>query len=180
MKIATALRSLVLAVSTAVTLTSCAEPIIPRQQTFRPSDFVCSQERGSASITGRAFVTMRDNSERIGVQQKVELTPVTPYTSEAIGVEFTQSRSLSAADPRIDKYIRSTEADDQGRFSFRGLPPGEYYATSNVKWDNWYWNDDVTQKIYVHYTVPIHARVSVKNGQTVVVRDWVYGKTIVK
>ncbi len=180
MKLGIMTRHLLLAVSAALSLTSCAEPIIPRQQVFHVPDYTASQGRGSATIAGRVFVTMRDNSERIGAHEQVELVAVTPYTEEIMEVEFTQSRTLSPSDPRFQKYIRSTQTDDQGRFAFHGLPAGEYFVTSNVEWEHWFWNDDLTQKVYVHDTVPIHSRVAVKGGQAVAVSDWIYGRTIAK
>jgi hypothetical protein len=157
-------------------LSSCAEPLVPRQQGFHEAEFKGYRSSGSGSIVGRAFVVMRDDSQRVAADQLVEVTPVNDYTSEIVTVVFARNRELTSPDPRFEKYIRSSRTDANGNFTFHGLPDGEYYVTSAVYFTHWFWNNDSTEKVTMQDCIPVYTRVSVKRGQTVRITDWNYGR----
>lgn len=157
-------------------LAACAEAPVQRQQVFREADFRGHGGSGSGSVVGRAFVTMRDHSERIVANDSVELTPVTAYSTEAVDILFARNREITTGDSRFKKYIRTAPTDADGHFAFHHLPSSEYYVTGAAYFTHWFWNNDNTEKVVMHDCLPIYARVSVKDGQTTRVTDWSYGR----
>jgi hypothetical protein len=174
-------RALLMAVSlgTALSFVSCEGPPVPHQVTYRDADFAAARGTGSGAVVGQAFATMEDNSVRYLENSSIDLQPVNAYTTEIIERRFARGENLMPSDPRYLRQGRSAPTDATGHFEFHGLPSGEYYVGSSVDWKNWYWNTDgegVMYKVWVQYAQPVYARVSVKNGQTVRVTDWSYGK----
>lgn len=159
----------------ALGLSSCAAPDVPRQQVFHESDFKGYGGSGSNSVVGRAFVVMRDQSQHPASNILVQVTPANTYTAEIIDVVFARNREITDPDPRFEKYIRSSQTDADGNFSFHRLPDGEYYVTSTVNFTHWFWNNDSTEKVVMQDSIPVYARISVHGGQTVRVTDWDYG-----
>ena len=165
---------LLLAAAATLSLASCVDPLIPRQVPFNEADFLWSKGHGTGSVEGQAYVFMNDNSARMVQQDSVGLTPVTPYSTESMKVRFEQSKNLGPDDPRYSLYCRVATTDDLGHFSFHNVPSGEYYVATSVEWSHWYWND--TDKVTVDESVPMYARVTIRNGETIKVTDWIYGK----
>jgi hypothetical protein len=160
-------------------LAACEGPPVPHQVAYHEADFTSARGTGSGSIMGQAFVTMKDNSVQYMENSSLDLQPVNAYTTEIIERRFVQGENLMPSDPRYIRQGRSAPTDAMGHFEFHGLPPGEYYMGNSVDWKDWQWNTDgegVMYKVWIQYAAPIYAKVSVRNGQTVRVTDWNYGK----
>jgi hypothetical protein len=62
------------------------------------------------------------------------LNPVTPYSEEFYRVTVLGDRQMEPGDPRQMPFVRATQADGEGRFEIRDVPPGNYYAYCPVVW----------------------------------------------
>jgi hypothetical protein len=156
-------------------LCSCAAPVVPRRVPFNEADFTRLPATGSGSVTGQVFVTMTDNTVKIGSNAEVTLLPVNPYTTETIQRKYLRRENLADGDPHYYHYLHSTTSDDQGDFALHQIPPGDYYVGTNVVWSHWIWNTDsegVMTKSTIAYRTMIYTRISVQNGQTVKVTVW--------
>jgi hypothetical protein len=72
------------------------------------------------------------------------------------------------------------KTDADGRFAFRGLPPGEYELKTQLNWTTTYVevNDDgSSDRMYADHWKQLVARVLVKSGQTAHVTTFSEGET---
>ncbi|QNQ39382.1 hypothetical protein [Brucella intermedia] len=103
---------------------------------FTENSFQYILRQGQATVSGQGFMRRRDGMVVYAAGSPVVLVPKVPYTEEAFnkaqaapfGVNFTNS------DPRLKKYIRTTQANGEGRFSFSNVPDGSYYVVTKVQW----------------------------------------------
>lgn len=127
---------------------------------------------GSGAVAGQAIHLKEAKDPSLVFQPgtPVSIVPVNEYTSEIVHLSYDQAGNiLSPADPRYAGYVRTTRTDGQGRFTFRNLPPGDYYVMATVTiYQTW---DNANGEFYGQVT-PMYVRVSVRNGQTVQVADW--------
>ena len=107
---------------TALLLSSCE---IQRQVLFNPADFPRAGLTGNGSVVGRAFVVMKDDSERPVRNSTIDLAPVNAYFTEVVQVAFARNRKLSPGDPRAKRYVRTVPTDEEGNFEFHHLPAGD-------------------------------------------------------
>jgi hypothetical protein len=83
-------------------------------------------------VTGQ-LICSYEGEDHPGQGTPVTLLPVTAYTKEMIDRELGDGVTLVPSDPRLKKYLRIVNTDDQGHFAFRGVPAGEYFvAPRNV------------------------------------------------
>jgi hypothetical protein len=99
---------------------------------FDESKFQPFVGKGTATITGQAFLKTVGREVRYGAGDPVILTPVTPYTTEAMLAE--RSLQLPQTDPRLLKYIHTVTADGNGNFEFQDIPSGDYYIKCAIVW----------------------------------------------
>jgi hypothetical protein len=165
-----------------VLFSSCAGegPVVPRRTLFREADFARTGGAGSGSVTGQVFITMTDNTTRVGAGVTLVLLPVNTYTTETIQRKYEGGENLADGDPRYYKHVRAAVSDGQGYFAFRQIPSGDYYVGGTVEWSHWIWNTDgegVMYKITIKRSTKIYARVSVGSGRSVKVTQWIQGKS---
>jgi hypothetical protein len=103
------------------------------------SEFAWSTAGGPNVVEGSA-VWRRDHHVFTCAGQSVGLTPETPYTrrrmvelygsdEQAIrSVAEVRARSSSGPSRDYRAYVRSTQCDGQGRFTFRDLPDGGWFV----------------------------------------------------
>jgi len=156
----------------ALALSSC---VVQRQVVFNEAEARWSAGTGSGSIAGRVFVVLQNDSERVGRNTTLDLAPATAYFTEGIQVAFARNRRLSPGDPRARKYVRTAPTNEEGEFEFHHLPAGEYYLGTDVQWSHSFLDAD-SNEVWLKEVVPIYTRVSVKDGQTVKVTGWTYGR----
>lgn len=170
----------------AISLCSCE---VALQTPLNEADFKSTAGTGSGTVTGQAFtVTTSDNwrgllggkkernfAESVGIS----LFPVNAYTTELVQKKYVEGARLAPGDPRFSRYIRTVQTDEQGNFRFTGVPSGDYYVGCAVGWDHYFESNDddgTPQRTMTRYAVPIHARVSVRNGQASRVTQWQQGR----
>jgi hypothetical protein len=125
-------------------------------------------------VTGQVYL-MLGNQKLTADQEVVVLAPVNAYTTENVRRRFLGGENLSSADNRIDKYLRDTTTDADGRFSITGVPPGDYYLESEITWTTQNLETDEDQRHYYMYRDHqklLFVQLSVKDNQTNRVSDW--------
>jgi hypothetical protein len=162
----------VLCALAALAFSSCE---VQRQVAFNPADFPKASLTGNGSVVGRAFVIMKDYLDRPVRNSTIDLAPVNAYLTEDMRIAFARNRKLSRGDPRAQKYVRTVPTDEEGNFEFHHLPAGEYYLGTTVDWSHSYYDGD-SNLISVGEDVPLYTRVTVRDGQTIKVTDWSYGR----
>ena len=120
-----------------VTLTGCTGlpqgKVAPRMA-FPESEYVVLAKTGIATVKGQAFLKTRAGDVKTAAGNEVFLNPVTSYSLEWYEA-YRSNRRIEERDPRLDEYVRSQLADGNGRFSFKNVPAGEYFLTTNVTWE---------------------------------------------
>ncbi|KLJ02849.1 hypothetical protein [Luteimonas sp. FCS-9] len=116
-------------------LTACASapgvrPVFPEHEYAG-----LEARKGTAVVTGQVFLRTRIGEVRYGAGSEVALNPVTSYSTFWYENSYLVNRALSPADPRLPKYIITTQADGSGNFRFENVPAGAYYLTSQVVWE---------------------------------------------
>src|ERR1700722_4211985 len=152
-------------------LTGCTQS---RQTQFNEADFIAAAARGSGVVTGQVYL-MLDNTKLTADQEIVALAPVNTYTTENIRRRYLGGENLQSADNRIDKYLRNTTTDADGRFSITGVPSGDYYLESEIPWSPQFLQTDEDGRQYYMYSDHqklVFVQLSVKGNQTIRVSDW--------
>ena len=93
--------------------------------------------KGSATLTGQAFLTTVGGDVKKGAGRMVTLDPATPYSNEwyaSYGTNLSRFAETPSA-PEFASARRTTVADADGRFKFADLPAGSYIVRSTVTWD---------------------------------------------
>jgi hypothetical protein len=128
-----------LIVSVMLLIASCAgmktgttKPAIPRIP-FPESEYAELPSSGTGTVSGSAFLKIGGNV-KAAAGERVILNPVTSYSKQWYMVSYLGNTHLEPPDERINKYIRTTKADAQGRFTFKNVPPGEYYIITVISW----------------------------------------------
>ena len=137
------IKTFAVATTAVLVLAGCAAPAPYVMKTeFNTNDLASYTYKGSASISGQAFLKTRGGDVRYGAGNDVFITPATAYTQEIVKFITERGRDVTiyqAAPTGNDKvlagYIRKATADGQGNFSFSGLTPGNYYIECGVFWD---------------------------------------------
>jgi len=160
----------------ALTLWGCAQD---RQVPFDETAFAPYTHSGSATIKGTAFTVLRNGNERTAVSNAViKLVPANAYTEELVTRRYYNRVKLKPADPQYAKYVRRTHPDDDGHFIFRNLPAGSYYVSAHLHWSvpsTYTDGDGNIQDTTSDEDQWIYKKVTVGNGQTADVEDWIQG-----
>jgi len=150
----------------------------PRQATFNEAAFTRYAGTGTATITGTAFAVKKDKSKIYANGFTIKCLPDNDYTDEIVRRHYWNRVKLEAEDSRMAKYVRKTQADDDGNFAFRHLPPGDYIVSFHADWNEPF---DTTDASGASVTVAqnnnqwVFKRVTVSAGQTLVINDWNQG-----
>lgn len=148
----------------AMTLVGCAAPVqvrpdpVPRPA-FPVAEYEALPKTGTATITGQAFLKTRGGDVKVGAGEPIWVFPVTSYSTFSYEKKYQQGLEIGAADPRHSEYSRELISDASGRFTFRDLPPGDYYVIGRVKWQS------PLQGQLIENGGSIIKRVTVKNGE---------------
>lgn len=110
---------------------------------FSNEDFAWSAAPGDNAIAGR--VAFARDGRAWSCAGAVGLTPDTPYTRRRIGTLYgstqqaaipaavVRARSVQEAGADYRSYVRDTQCDASGRFSFEYLPAGSWYLIAPVR-----------------------------------------------
>lgn len=96
-------------------------------------------EHGDAEVSGQAFLKTRGGDVKLAAGNQVALLPDTPFMREGLTILQTTGAYPSNYTPEIRKQlepaIRRVIADAEGRFSFAGVPPGNYILQVRIVWE---------------------------------------------
>ena len=115
-------------------LTGCAAPPQVARVPFSEAEYAALPKAGTGTVTGQAFLTTRGGEVRVAAGREISLNPVTSYSRQWYQVQYQGGRQLSAFDPRIINHIITKVANAQGNFTFKNVPPGDYFITTEVTW----------------------------------------------
>lgn len=99
------------------------------EEAFKPFE-----GKGTASLTGQAFLLTRGGDAKKASGKTVYLYPLIPYTAEYMDRYILRGEFLDE-NPRMYHYRRETTADVDGRFAFSDLPAGDYFAYCKIQWE---------------------------------------------
>ncbi len=117
-----------------MTLSGCVQTV-QMQTPFDPAQHEFANKKGTATIAGQAFMRRNDGIVVYAAGSAVYLLPQTAYTQEIISKAAAYgSLNITNADQRLALYIKRTQANGEGRFSFTGVPDGSYIVGTNVNW----------------------------------------------
>jgi hypothetical protein len=144
------------------------------QTAFDESAFKHSHGSGNATVTGRAYAVYRGD-QHLASEQSVQLLTVNAYTTEIVQGGLLAGHPMQS-DPRLAKYTRLAASDSNGNFVIRHVAAGEYFVITFAEWSYQYESENAddtgTDTITAEFKKPIFARITVRSGQTVRVRQW--------
>jgi hypothetical protein len=146
---------------------------VSRHVVFNEAEFARSRGSGSGAVRGHAFLAnFSDGAEFPVANTKIELFPVTSYTTETIQRKYANGVYLAPADPRYAKYVRVSRTDGNGNFRFENLPAGRYYVGAKFSVTSMESvGDDGDTQPELHYR-RLYADVAVQSGRTATVANW--------
>jgi len=115
---------------------------------------------GSGAITGQAFVITIRGEVTYAARAPIWMFPATASTAPAYEKLTRHGQTIAALEPETRKLATKVVADENGRFEFAGLPPGEYYLVSRL-----------TPGVHTGYAmqrwgVVLHNQVPVRAGES--------------
>jgi hypothetical protein len=100
---------------------------------FPVEEYKHIKKRGSSTVSGHVYLENGYTSEKIiGKKVKLYLNPVTTYSRQWYEESFLGGYKLSKSDPRLFNYLKFTMSDGDGKFSFYGVPRGQYYLVGTM------------------------------------------------
>lgn len=109
------------------------EPDRAREQRIQ-AEYASYRQRGTAVISGRAWLELPDGRRVLASRSAVQLTPVTSLSREFIDEALRTGDWSSQVLARERAVVWTTRTDDQGHFDFSMLPPGDYYILCTTSW----------------------------------------------
>ncbi|HHD80433.1 MAG TPA: hypothetical protein ENK99_02330 [Campylobacterales bacterium] len=88
---------------------------------------------GRNTVHGKVYLQNSINDEEIfGKRIELFLNPVTSYSKQWYNQSYLGGYKLTPPDKRLFNYLKSTKSDENGEFSFFGVPRGEYYLIGKI------------------------------------------------
>lgn len=124
------------ALALSILLSGCATT----EPTWTPIDFDEAEYNalltvGTGVVRGSVFGRTVGGDVKLGAGETVRLYPATKFMHQRYREQWIAGRlATRSEDPRYIKYMRETTVGVDGKFEFRNVPPGEYFAQSSVFW----------------------------------------------
>ena len=94
-------------------------PVIQVNTPFAEDDYIPYTKDGTGNIKGQAFLKTQAGDVKYGAGNTIYLIPTTSYTKELMDKAIDKGGGFTTnMDYRLNKYIRTTIADGEGRFDF--------------------------------------------------------------
>ncbi|MDH5447035.1 MAG: hypothetical protein OEY52_15920 [Gammaproteobacteria bacterium] len=125
-----------LLILTSILLASaCAsKPELIQRIPFNMAEYAELPAKGTATVTGQAYLKTADGTIHYPKNEKARLNPVTSYSKQWYQVHYIERKSITKADPRYLEYVYKVDFDEQGRFNFNNIPEGSYYISAPIFW----------------------------------------------
>jgi len=106
---------------------------------YMEEEYVPYAQDGTCSISGRAFLTLPGGEVKPAANTTIYSVPVTTRSTEAFERGIVRDRPVEPdSEPMsetVKKCKRTVQADQEGKFSFEKLPPGNYYVYSQISYE---------------------------------------------
>ncbi len=118
-----------------VALSACVQSVTVKTP-FNPSEHEFAAKPGKATVSAQAFMRRNDGMVVYAAGSQALLLPASSYVREL----YDTSQKVYGAPPvtnldvRLKNYTKVAQANGEGRFSFQGVPDGEYLLVTNVNW----------------------------------------------
>lgn len=119
-----------IAVLIVLLVAGCAAQRMP----FPEREYADLDPRGDKTVKGTVFLVDQFEERQVGGGSEVTLEPLTSYSEQWYEVCYLQGEKIEEPDPRYRRYVRRTEADGKGNFSFSDVGAGEYLLTAPLYW----------------------------------------------
>ncbi|MCG3743078.1 hypothetical protein EXA18_06195 [Vibrio cincinnatiensis] len=131
-------------------LSGCANvmaPTVVQRIDFPAHEYEALEKEGTGKVSGQVFLKTKGGDVKYGAGSKVWLNPKTSYSDQWYSIQQqnnfkvygyglkTLSEPSSAESAKVFEFIKETQADGFGNFSFSDVPQGTYYLTSGVTWE---------------------------------------------
>lgn len=110
-------------------------PPYQHQAPFNEAEFASYALDGTAVVKGDAILAFKDGKTIKASQEFIYLIPSTAYTREWFQHLVLAGKSIDGIDPRSLRVTRATATNNEGRFTFINVPPGEYYLICTILWE---------------------------------------------
>lgn len=137
--------------------------VYQRQSSFQLDEYAPYRAKGTATLSGEAFLRTRGGDVRYAAGENVMLIPATAYSTEFLVFDLIQGKKeiVPVLDKRLYDEIRTAQADSKGRFSFTDIPDGAYILYTSI-----YWALPYASSSYLSTAGgPVWKHVSVKEGE---------------
>ena len=107
---------------------------------YNELEYVHFKESGTAKATGQAFLRTSSGDVKYAAGSRVSLVPVTSISNQwyyqwyLVEDHLSPEKVMGERDRRHSAIIRRTQADGEGKFTFRNIPAGEYFIITSVVW----------------------------------------------
>lgn len=99
-----------------------------RSAAFKAEQYKPYAVKGKGRISGDFCLDATDGQKRCLPDQAVLLNPVTDYSTEWYNRYWKGGEMLETPNGEASRRSRMVRTDRRGRFTFTGLPAGEYYV----------------------------------------------------
>ncbi|CUX23895.1 MULTISPECIES: hypothetical protein [Agrobacterium] len=116
-------------------LASCVQSVTVKTP-FNTAEHEFAAKPGKATVSAQAFMRRNDGMVVYAAGSNAMLLPASSYVREL----YDTSQKVYGAPPvtnldiRLKDYTKIAQANGEGRFSFHGVPDGEYLVVTNVNW----------------------------------------------
>jgi len=88
---------------------------------------------GRSTVSGDIYLKSSITDKKVvGEKIKLYLNPVTSYSRQWYNESYLGGYKMSPVDKRIYNYLKYTSSNENGQFSFFGVPQGDYYLIGKV------------------------------------------------
>jgi len=136
---------LLLALALAGTAAPAAEPV-PLEARFQSDAVKFVREPGTATVSGKAFLRLKDGTLKDCAGFAIELLPVAPYSNERIFKTYGNNErgqilleqnppKFTPDAPEYHEMLLKGACDATGVFRFTQVPAGDYYVMAFLIWE---------------------------------------------
>ena len=104
-----------------------------QRMSFPEDEYRKLKKYGDSTVTGNVYLESSITDDNIiGRNVKLYLNPVTSYSKQWYEQSYLGGYKMSPTDKRLYNYLKFTTSNNNGKFSFFGIPRGEYYIGAKL------------------------------------------------